>query len=279
MKGNFNYLKNFTWFVPNVPELIILCVWFIVGTLIGNAVSLLFTHFLGTQAATDYGLLVAYPLMFMPPMIYASFKSHSRAGGRGIELDRSNFKPSGGFLLAVVLSVATLASGIMVDAANKLLPAMPQALKQLMESLTGGNFIINLIMVAVFAPIFEEWLCRGMVLRGLLGNGTRPFRAIIISALFFAIIHLNPWQALPAFVLGCLFGYVYYRTGSLRLTMLMHCVNNTTALVIGHIDSLKDFDNWMDLLGPVHYWIVFAACTLFLALALHTVTKIKSAEF
>ncbi|WP_409994892.1 CPBP family intramembrane glutamic endopeptidase [Chitinophaga pinensis] len=36
-----------------------------------------------------------------------------------------------------------------------------------------------------------------------------PRKAIVISALFFGLIHLNPWQALPAFCIGLLLGWVF----------------------------------------------------------------------
>ena len=89
----------------------------------------------------------------------------------------------------------------------------------------------------------------------------KPVWAIVISAAFFALIHMNPWQAVPAFGLGCLFGYVYYRTGSLKLTMLMHFTNNTIALIAGNIDSLKDADTWLDIM-PVWAYCVIAVVLL-----------------
>ena len=140
---------------------------------------------------------------------------------------------------------------------------------------------MNLLCVSIFAPIFEEWLCRGMVLRGLLNakreDGSRvssPFWAIVISSLFFAAIHGNPWQAIPAFTMGCLMGYVYYRTGSLKLTMLMHCVNNTFAVICSHIDSLSEMENWTDVLPGNPYWILFAVCVLLIALVVLEFSKI-----
>ena len=97
-----------------------------------------------------------------------------------------------------------------------------------------------------------------MILRGLLYESKiKPFWAIVISSVFFAIIHMNPWQAIPAFILGCLFGYVYYKTGSLKLTMLMHFANNTMALVAARIPALEDADNWVSILGKGRYWAFF----------------------
>ena len=171
--------------------------------------------------------------------------------------------------------LATLALAFCVEPLLALLPEMPEALEELLKGMTqDGSILINFLTVSIFAPFFEEWLCRGMVLRGLLGNGVRPVWAIVISALFFAFIHLNPWQALPAFLLGCLFGYVYYKTGSLRLTMLMHFANNTFSLVFSNIDAFKEAESFMDILPGMAYWIIFFACILLLVLIIRSFARI-----
>ena len=88
-----------------------------------------------------------------------------------------------------------------------------------------------------------------MILRGLLKR-TSPKWAIVISAIFFAFIHMNLWQAVPAFLMGLVFGYVYYKTGSLKLTMLMHFANNIMVLILSNIPSLKDAEYFVDVLSP-----------------------------
>ena len=94
------------------------------------------------------------------------------------------------------------------------------------------------------------------------------------SAAFFAVLHMNPWQAIPAFLLGILFGYVYYRTGSLKLTMLMHCVNNTFATIFSRIPKFAEADTFMDILSPWAYAGIYVACVLMLASAVILITGI-----
>lgn len=268
-RGNFKFLSKFSWFVPNVSELLILLVWFVLGALLGNVVTFLFKQGFGSEVAIEYGTLIAYPVMFIPPFIFASMKSQRnsiKVSGRSI--DSNNFKPVGAVLCGLMVIVGTVALGYCADAVGSLLPPMPEGLKKLLESMTSGNFWVNLICVSIFAPFFEEWLCRGMVLRGLLGNGVKPVWAIVVSAAFFAMIHLNLWQAIPAFILGCLFGFVYFRTGSLKLTMLMHCVNNTLALVMSQIPSLKEFETWRDMFAGPEYFIILGCCVIFTALVI-----------
>lgn len=263
---NYSFLKNYNYYIPTVADLFILLVWFILGILVGNVITIAFTAIAGQDAALEYSMLLAYPMMFIPPMIYAASKSHSNSMNRkGIKMDSNNFAPKGALICVILVILGTIALSFCADAITAILPPMPAWLEDVLKGMTQGTVWVNFICVSIYAPIFEEWLCRGMVLRGMLGNGVKPIKAIIISAVVFALIHANPWQAVPAFLLGLLFGYVYYKTGSLKLTMLMHFTNNTFALILGNIDSLKEMESWMDVFPPMEYWLMFAGFVLIAA--------------
>jgi len=87
--------------------------------------------------------------------------------------------------------------------------------------------IAGFIMVCILAPIFEEILFRGIILKGMLNNKLNPATAIIVSGIIFGTAHLNPWQFVGAGLLGSIFGFVYYRTKSLLLPIILHALNNT----------------------------------------------------
>ena len=273
-KGNFKILESFEHFNPGWKGVLKLFLWMMVGAVIGNVITFVLGIFFGTEWVSSYGTVIAYPIMFIPPMFYARRRSMMREHLEANPLNKGVFKPYGAPLCALLAAGLTIAAGYIADPVVTLLPDMPEFLEQALESMVSGNVLINLLCVSIFAPFFEEWLCRGMVLRGLLARNVKPVWAILFSAFFFAFIHFNPWQAIPAFMLGCLFGYVYYKTRSLSLTMLMHCVNNTLAVVLGQIDSLKDMKSWMDVLEPQLFWIIFAACVLFLVLGVRAISRI-----
>ena len=272
---NYGFLEKFTYYVPGVADLFILLALLLAGALLGSLVALPFVSILGRENAAEYVTLISYPIMFIPPMIYASVKSRNNSYTRsGLLLDSKHFSPLGGALCALLVMLATLGAAFCSDAILAYMPEMPDWLEEALTSMTQGTLWVNFLCVSIFAPFFEEWLCRGMVLRGLLGNKVRPVWAIVISAVFFAFIHLNPWQAVPAFLLGCLFGYVYYRTGSLKLTMLMHFTNNTFSLVMSNIDGFKDVESWLDVLPGMRYWVIFFACILMLVLVVKAFLRI-----
>ena len=239
---------------------------FLIGSLLGSVLVGALT-FVSPEFAQMYGTVISYPLMFIPALLYASAQSRrNEFFETGYALDSSNFGQLGGFRMAVIVSIATIATAFMADSLNGIMPETPEWFEDAMAQIMDAPVWITLISVSVFAPLFEEWLCRGLVLRGLLQK-TSPTVAIAVSAAFFAVLHMNPWQALPAFLLGVLFGYVYYKTGSLKLTMLMHCVNNTMAVVFSKIPSLEEMESFTEVLSPWAYAGIFAACAAFTAAA------------
>ena len=76
--------------------------------------------------------------------------------------------------------------------------------------------------------------------------------------------------------MGLLFGYAYYRTGSLKLTMLMHFTNNTTALAFSKIPQFEDAETFMDILSPWAYWCIFVLCILIVISSAAVIRSIKT---
>lgn len=276
-RGNYRIFASHAWYVPDVPGMFILLGLLLAGALLGSLVTSLFVLIAGRGAGGEYAMLIAYPVQFLPALIYAGVKGRNNSPYEsGYALDSKNFAPLSGLVCALLAIAGTAAASFAGDAAGLALPPMPAWLDNLMKNMTGGNFLVDFISVSIMAPVLEEWLCRGMVLRGLLYKSkVKPVWAIVISAAFFALIHMNPWQAVPAFLLGCLFGYVYYKTGSLKLVMLMHFTNNTLALAAGHVEAWKYSDHWINIMGPKLYWTYFVLALVIVGLVLLAFEKIK----
>ena len=197
--------ENYSYYLPGYGGMMGLFLMFLLGAVLGNIVALPLAAILPAESVNDWATLISYPVMFIPPMLFARRRSRMAAiFNSGLALDSNNFGRLGGWRLALVVSGMTIATSLAAEPITVLLPQMPDWFKELMEGLTGGNMILSFISVSIFAPLFEEWLCRGVVLRGLLTH-TRPFSAIAASAVFFAVLHMNPWQAVPAFLLGLVF--------------------------------------------------------------------------
>lgn len=86
------------------------------------------------------------------------------------------------------------------------------------------------LKVAVVAPVVEELIFRGLILQGFRRN-YNAFVAVFMSALLFALYHLNPWQFPATFVLGLLLGWIVVRTNSIILSIIGHSINNFLVLL------------------------------------------------
>lgn len=260
---SYDLLSGFDWFVPDFRGIVMLLIFLAIGFAASLAVSVALMHAGGMDFFQTYGQVIVYPIMFIPAMIYSSVKSSSnRLFSDGVALDSSNFGGYGKVAILLLALAGTISLSFICDPLMLLLPPMSDSIKEAMEALLNGPMWLTLLSVSVLAPIFEEWLFRGMILRGLLQK-TRPIWAILISSAAFAVIHMNIWQALPAFILGCFFAYVYYKTGSLKLTMAMHCANNTLSAVMSNIDAFKDMETYMDIFPQKGlYWAAFAAMAI-----------------
>lgn len=94
----------------------------------------------------------------------------------------------------------------------------------------GELWPLALPVAVLIGPIAEEFIFRGIILRGLLRTRS-AWSAIVWSAAFFGIAHLNPWQGIAAFGSGLLLGWAYVRTRSLALCIAAHVLNNFVAML------------------------------------------------
>ncbi len=94
---------------------------------------------------------------------------------------------------------------------------------------------ILVLATCIFAPVFEEILFRGILLKGLINrskNEKEVWLAILFTSFMFGLIHMNPWQFIAAMISGIALGYVYYRTKSLGNTIFMHALNNGISVYV-----------------------------------------------
>jgi membrane protease YdiL (CAAX protease family) len=98
---------------------------------------------------------------------------------------------------------------------------------------------VGYVTIGLLAPLTEELVMRGAILRSLLKD-MRPWLAIVLSALLFALVHMNPVQMPHAFLIGLLLGWMYWRTGSILPGVAYHWANNSVAFVLYHFYPSDD---------------------------------------
>jgi len=89
--------------------------------------------------------------------------------------------------------------------------------------------VLMFVFLILIAPVFEEMLFRGILQSVMRGLTTRPWEAIVITSVVFALSH--PHTHLPAlFALSCCMGYAYEKSGSLLRPILIHALFNAASI-------------------------------------------------
>lgn len=128
----------------------------------------------------------------------------------------------------------------------------------------------GIMAIAVVGPIVEEIYFREGIQGYMLRNGVSPWRAILIASFCFGLIHLNPAQVPFACCIGIILGIVYYKTGNVLLTSLIHILNNSVAVMEMNMlgEDIQSFKYEQVLGGPWNtaYCIIISAtcCVLLL---------------
>lgn len=142
-------------------------------------------------------------------------------------------------LLGLILLVPALqiASSLITGVSAFFFPGWMEFYERLMENagLTSSPSVLVILYAVLFGPIEEELVYRGVALAS--AQKALPFWAAnIFQALLFAVFHMNPIQGIYAFFIGLFLGYVFYRTGSIWLSSLLHMLFNGFGTVSGMIE-------------------------------------------
>lgn len=186
---------------------------------------------------------------------------------------RFTLKPSR-FLMYLLIALPITYAGNIIGIVLSALLSGGQASNRILDMTGGSDWVVNIVAAVLLAPIVEEWLFRKQLIGRLRRFGELP--AILVSALFFALFHLNLFQFFYAFGLGVLFGYVYMRTSKLRYTVGLHMLINANGGIVapwfmnrlmGAIDANLTPDTLTGaqmgaLIGGLTYSFVLLAATL-----------------
>ena len=96
---------------------------------------------------------------------------------------------------------------------------------------TSTNLWVNVILMVLIAPVFEEFIFRKFLIDRTVKYGEGV--AVLFSGLMFGLFHGNLNQFAYAFVLGIIFAYVYVKTGNVVYTIILHMVINFMGSVLG----------------------------------------------
>jgi len=143
-----------------------------------------------------------------------------------------------GATLEIVLTLALLPIlQLDPDAQNQ------QLLNDLKDHRDAATVVLFFIGAVILAPLVEELLFRGVLLRALLRK-VQPVTAVVTSAVIFALVHYlgdpNTLPFLPALAgLGAVLAIVALRTGDLSMSIFIHAGFNLTTTILFLVSGSK----------------------------------------
>ena len=201
---------------PDLKESLLLLLLFVAGQF---AASLLYA----------LPMYLTYLIAYIPPLVYLYIMWARRPGRSDVE-QSSGLRPGRQAAAVAVAVPVELAVIVLAGAATSWIET-PQWYTDLFKSMIQTGLLSTAVTVCVLAPVMEEFLFRRIVLCSL-ARKMSGWKALLLSSLMFAAAHFNLWQALPAFILGCLLGWICLRTGNWWASVLLHALNNSLTIAV-----------------------------------------------
>lgn len=274
-------------FIENLKQstgmrIFIFLIILLISSLIGIAASAIFIF------SGDIGMKIGQGLssifMFVIPPIAYYFITRKERQMHDLGLRRLA-RPRGLILIGVALMFVSIPFSTRLTTWNenmnfggafatlenylKMLEDTAQAATEKMLNVDSiGGLLFNLLIIALIPAVGEELTFRG-VLQQSLTRKMNPHIAIIISAAIFSFIHFQFYGFLPRMFLGILMGYMFYITNSLWTSILMHFVNNGSAVILYYLANkgvIEDAEHFGEI-DNIYIIVASALATTILILA------------
>jgi membrane protease YdiL (CAAX protease family) len=148
--------------------------------------------------------------------------------------------PSARPILASLAGLAFVISASDLTSYSLGRPLVPPVMVEIYRTAWLPALFLTLV---VLAPLGEEALFRGFLYKGIVASRAGPIAAIIVSAVGWAVLHVQyDWYGIVSVVLiGIYLGLVRFGTGSILVTMLLHAISNLVATL-----EIVVQENWLN---------------------------------
>ena len=206
-------------------------------------------------------MLVSTLLIGVPVIFYLRFNGLSIR--KRLRINSISIKT---FLSIIIISVGFI---VIIDELDRIvykLFGQPDFLQELVEqlritSIRNGIFIV--FTTVIVAPLVEEILFRGYLQKVLEESWEDITKAILVTSIFFALVHLNLYWIVQIYLLGLVLGYLAWRTNSIFPGIILHGLNNGFAVALNNVeDVFNRYYNWYEHVNPL--WIFIAIILIIL---------------
>ena len=229
---------------PNVADGVVVLFLCFVAQITVGILTIGLSELLGVGMREPAVLWAAYfAAMGMTIILVAGYRKARGGRERLTNFSRAGFQPA----LILRSFILLLGFSFVLEPINEFLPKVA-------VSITPGFW--GFLTVVICAPLMEEVLCRGLILKSI-EKRHGILAAWILSACFFGVIHYQPAPMIYATLSGLVLAYAVIRTGSLWTPIVIHAMNNLVSYILlksGHFDQ-----SVIDLIpSPWLYWLLYA---------------------
>jgi len=166
-------------------------------------------------------------------------------------------------LLPFIAIPAMLIVAYLMQSINMVFPISQKYIESMQALMNiSANPWTLLLTLALLPGICEEVLFRGWLMRFYESSG--KVIAVVCTALFFAVFHLDPVRLLPTFLLGLLLGYLTIRSGSIISSMISHTINNGFAVLVASFEGAWIIRSLFGASGQIHHWMMPPVVLIFI---------------
>ncbi len=262
---NFPLLKKSTLTERIFIMAALLVVGYILSTIIGVIVTLVARSNNMTELSVLRIAQISSQILtfVLPPILYACITKEKPMKYLGF-----NKIPLWSLLgVALIFTILPLNNVLTEWNSNIKLPESMAALDEIIKSLSKlmqetlekmvnvsdiSGLIINLIMIAGLAAFGEELLFRSVLQSFLVKKCKNAHIGILITSIIFSLIHFDIYGFLPRLVLGLILGYMFYYSKSIWVPMIMHFINNGTAVVLYYLNNIEVTNIDVDTFGQTN---------------------------
>lgn len=258
----------------SVRLLTLLAIFFVALTLVSVLQSItVLTGFEGRPLLLTMSVIQSVLVFILPAYIAARlFEKDWRSY---LSLDRSpSFLSVTGVVILFIVALPFLNQMIFYNenvsfpaSVENLFRSMEDQARQVTDVMLGDTNVMGLItgilVVGVVTGIAEELFFRGALQSVLMGMLRSPVAAIVLSAFVFSLLHMQFYGFAPRFLMGMLFGYICWKSGSVMTSAAAHILNNSLVVLTVWLTERGMISSDIDTLGVIESgfpWIALLSC-------------------
>ncbi|WP_039766692.1 CPBP family intramembrane glutamic endopeptidase [Caldicellulosiruptor sp. F32] len=168
-------------------------------------------------------------------------------------------------IYTIILAISFLFISAIIDSISIMTPFKERYENSMQRFISSEATALIVFTIVVAAPIFEEFVFRGLIFGTMLENQMNIYLAVIIQALLFGLFHSNLYQGMFAFFIGVFSALVLYWTNSIWNSIIFHATVNSFRLIglLFMSDKVANAENNSSIKGSIFMLIILGIALMY----------------